>query len=580
MSPTPSSVIPPFENPSAGGRGGVLAGLWWAVLGGFVVLALLGLIAGVILQLRQDVWGRTEQSSRNLTVALARDITRNIALYDLSLKATLEALSMPEVLRAPPPLRQLALFGGATGAEHLGSLLVLNAAGEVVAASTSPVPANLDLADRDYFQAQIAAPGVEPFVSRAFASRLRGGDPTIAISRRISAADGSFGGIVVGSLRLTFFNELFAKLDLGPDSSVTILRTDGRIVARHPNRPQDMNVDLSGSPTFARFLPTEEGIFIGTAALDGVERLYAFRHIPRTPLILVVGVATRTITAQWLGRAVVTGAILGLLVLCMLFMCFLVSREIRRRRAAERAAVLAARQLGEMANTDALTEVANRRRFNAQFGAEIDRAQREGGCLSLLSVDIDHFKSYNDLYGHLKGDECLRAVARAVQAACRGPGNLLARMGGEEFAVLLPDTPGGDAEMMAAAVIAGVRRAKLPHRGNAATGFVTVSVGIASWEGGTGLEREMIPGELLGEADRALYAAKRRGRNQAVAAWRMAPGPGGTGPVRPGPGQTELGRTGSAGAGPGRVGTAGTGSVEAPGPGAIGPGAAGAARTG
>jgi diguanylate cyclase (GGDEF)-like protein len=170
--------------------------------------------------------------------------------------------------------------------------------------------------------------------------------------------------------------------------------------------------------------------------------------------------------------------------------------------------------LEQMLRVDELTGIANRRLFDDMLEKEWRRAKRERTVLSVLAVDIDHFKAYNDHYGHPAGDECIRAVARAMSDSLHRPGDLAARIGGEEFAFLLPDTPITGALRVSELIRQRVQALGLMHAGPDVTGPVTVSLGVASSENtdiGT-------PGDLLRAADKALYRAKNRGRNQVAVA--------------------------------------------------------------
>jgi diguanylate cyclase (GGDEF)-like protein len=166
------------------------------------------------------------------------------------------------------------------------------------------------------------------------------------------------------------------------------------------------------------------------------------------------------------------------------------------------------RNLELLSNTDGLTGVANRRSFDHLISLEWSRAQRSGASLALVMLDVDHFKHYNDHYGHLAGDDCLRALARGLVQAGRRAGELVARYGGEEFAVLLPDTGRDEAIEAAQRMQEAIWSLALPHAGSA-PGMVTFSLGVASLMAST----EKSPDDLIQLADTALYQAKDAGRN-------------------------------------------------------------------
>jgi diguanylate cyclase (GGDEF)-like protein/PAS domain S-box-containing protein len=165
-------------------------------------------------------------------------------------------------------------------------------------------------------------------------------------------------------------------------------------------------------------------------------------------------------------------------------------------------------QLTRLSTTDALTEVGNRRQFDQTLTAEWTRAARRGEPVALLMIDIDHFKEYNDHYGHPAGDACLRQVARMVGQATRRGGELVARYGGEEFALLLPGADLEDARRAAERCAQIVGDAKIEHRASATSAWLTISIGVASQVAAAGVACTA----LVEIADAALYRAKRCGR--------------------------------------------------------------------
>lgn len=211
-------------------------------------------------------------------------------------------------------------------------------------------------------------------------------------------------------------------------------------------------------------------------------------------------------------------------------------RDITERRLAEERLADAHRELAAQATTDGLTGVANRRRLDEALEHELRRAARDLAPVSLLMIDVDCFKAYNDRYGHPQGDSCLRAVAAAIAHAVRRPGDLVARYGGEEFAVVLADTEASGAAEVAERIRAAVQALALEHAGNVSAACVTASIGAATTcplTNGAGTMGAV----LVARADAALYGAKRAGRNR-VETWLeparphqqgSAADPGGTG---------------------------------------------------
>ncbi|MCW2277978.1 diguanylate cyclase domain-containing protein [Heliophilum fasciatum] len=195
----------------------------------------------------------------------------------------------------------------------------------------------------------------------------------------------------------------------------------------------------------------------------------------------------------------------------------LLKKEMDARKKRERELVLitqqleeAVKRLNDLSMLDGLTEIANRRRFDEYLTSEWLRAKREQTSLALVMVDIDFFKNYNDAYGHLAGDECLKAIAATLRREIKRSTDLACRYGGEEFSVILPNTDAEGAEHIGRCICQAVREQQLPHRGSLIEDHVTVSVGVACTIPG-GEER---PESLITRADQALYHAKKSGRNQ------------------------------------------------------------------
>jgi len=168
-------------------------------------------------------------------------------------------------------------------------------------------------------------------------------------------------------------------------------------------------------------------------------------------------------------------------------------------------------ELERLATRDGLTSVANRRSFDETLNTEWRRASRESRALSLLMIDVDYFKPYNDTYGHQSGDDCLRQIAAAMTGVVKRASDCVARYGGEEFSILMPATELGGARIVAERIRAAVEALRLPHSGSAVAEHVTVSIGVACMHIAAGGEPAA---QLIAAADAALYRAKHAGRNR------------------------------------------------------------------
>jgi diguanylate cyclase (GGDEF)-like protein len=166
--------------------------------------------------------------------------------------------------------------------------------------------------------------------------------------------------------------------------------------------------------------------------------------------------------------------------------------------------------LASLSHIDGLTGIANRRAFDENIDREWRRAMRSNKQLSVLMIDIDCFKLYNDSLGHLAGDDCLREVARTLQIPMARAGDLLTRFGGEEFVAILPETHGDGAELMANKLLTSVRERAIPHPASTVADIVTVSIGAATCLP----ENSLAPISIVEAADLALYRAKQEGRNR------------------------------------------------------------------
>ncbi|WP_175916034.1 MULTISPECIES: sensor domain-containing diguanylate cyclase [unclassified Burkholderia] len=475
------------------------------VIGIVIACALMGLCVLQLFQSRNDALERASETSRNLGLIAERDIERNFELYDLSLQAVIAGLQRHDVMAAPAGLRRAVLFDNAMTAQFLGSMLVLDAGGNIVLDSANDVPRHGNFADRKYFTVHRDNPDAGLYVSDPFTSRLRGGSPSIGLTRRISNPDGSFAGIVLIAVNLEYFHHLFAGLSLGQHGSISLIGNDGVMVMRQPYDVHTIGRNISQAATFKRFQAAREGVFSETSVLDGVRRLYYFRHLPKLPLIIMVAEAEQDIYAAWRHRAVTIGALVATFGAAFIAVSFMLGTQLRHRMRAESELVLLAR-------TDGLTGLNNRRSFAEVLDREWRRARRARSVFSLLFVDVDRFKAYNDTYGHQAGDDALAAVARCIGDNIRRPADTAARYGGEEFVVLLPDTTEPGAAQIAERIRAAIDGLPLEHAGSE-HGHVTASIGLAIWTP----EHDAEADAVIKAADEALYYAKATGRNKVVA---------------------------------------------------------------
>jgi diguanylate cyclase (GGDEF)-like protein len=280
------------------------------------------------------------------------------------------------------------------------------------------------------------------------------------LSRRVNAPDGSFAGIALLALNVAYFNSLLDKLNVGAEGSIFIVHEDGTMIARKPFRDDLPGRSVAGSPTFPRMANAMSGSYAAISPVDGVRRLYTFSRVPGTPFIVGVAPAEEDVLEPWRERSRIVGALTLLSGLSFVAVSWLLALSLRERARAQE-------ELVRLAGTDALTGLPNRRAFDERMDDEWRRGRRAGTPLSVLFIDVDYFKPYNDTYGHALGDDALATVAHSIATAVRRPGDVPARYGGEEFVVLLPDTPQEGALHIAEAIRQHVQACAIPHRASA-----------------------------------------------------------------------------------------------------------------
>lgn len=472
---------------------------------GLLIALLLMLLCAIVLyEGRIDARERARTTLQNLVLMASWDIERNIEIYSLSLQAVVEGENDPAIVALPMPLRRQVLFDRATTARYLGGIYVLDSRGNIAVDGKSDVPRNANFADAPYFSVHRDRPDVGLYVSDPYRSRLRGGSPSIALSRRITRADGSFGGIAVMSIRLEYFRDLFSRLALGDRGAMSLIGTNGVMVMREPYDPKIVGRNISQASTFRQFMRAREGSFFDRASIDGVRRLYAFRHLDNLPLIMMVAESESEIYAAWYDRAIPIGSAMALLALGFVGLSLLLDVQLRKRHRAET-------ELQALARTDGLTGLDNRRMLDVTLTREWRRAARSQHALSLLFVDVDHFKRYNDSQGHQAGDDALAAVGRCIAGCLRRPADYAARYGGEEFVVILPDIGSDGAVAIAETIRTSILELGIRHDGSA-FGCLTASIGVATCRP----DRDDDMHAALKLADDALYRAKETGRNRVV----------------------------------------------------------------
>jgi len=481
---------------------------WLLMLGSaLTAVAIVCIVTFLLIREHANAQITASRSAGNLAQLIDADVLRNVELYDLTLQGLIAAAQRDDLKQVAPQIRHLVLFDRSTATRFKGDILLLDQYGEVVADSSALEPKPANHADRDYYLAHAFNRDTGMFISRPYKHRCdcdERDEWRISFSRRIQSSSGEFLGVAVASMRLAYFDQLFNSLNIGHGSTLNVISHEGILLGQKPHLENgSIGRDFSSRPNVVRILRQGSGTFSSVSSVDRAERLYTFSKVGNLPITVIVALSRDEIFATWQRTAAVVIGATGVLCVALLWLARLLSRELRLRRKAER-------ELAQLAATDELTGVANRRTLDLTLRHEWFRALRSTQPLSLLMIDADRFKAFNDRYGHPQGDEALRRLARVIRETIRRPADLVARYGGEEFSVVLPETDADGAMNMAERIRLAVEH--LPPLPSDAPPM-TVSIGVSTWAG----DPEANPERLLFNADRALYRAKEAGRNRVVA---------------------------------------------------------------
>lgn len=368
-----------------------------------------------------------------------------------------------------------------------------------------------DGSQRDYCTNLRDNPDRQTFVSNAFVSTA--GPLNVTQSRKYRPNEPGFHGFAAVGVNLDFFSKWIEKLSLGPHGVIAISDQNISLLARKPARPDKIGKTVS-DPVVEEFLTSgaTDRIYRGVSPLDGELRLFAVRKVEGLPFIVVIGEADQDWLASWRQRVWLVAVAVAIL----WSLAFITFRYYRRHLQSLAELKVVNKALAELSVTDALTGLANRRRFNEVLDIEFRRMCRSKKSLSILMVDIDFFKILNDTYGHLEGDECLRTVGKVIANTVQRPQDLAARYGGEEFSCILPETDLDGAVDLAEKIRANIEAMNYRNEGSRVADHVTVSIGVATFICDQQRDRDtnLTPQHIVSRADECLYWAKENGRNR------------------------------------------------------------------
>ena len=463
-----------------------------------------------------------ERNAINLSVSQARQAEDTFLQAELTLRDIRRTIPSDNISTLNASRFDVLLADLKERLPQLHGLFIYDAQGNMKATALGRFPPISNSSDREYFIYHQRNRHSNIHIGRVITSRSTG-DLVIPVSMRISDSAGGFAGVVLATIRVDYFRHFYSYFELENRDLLALLITDGTALYVRPFPDDVINRNLSASPLFTRELAKKDrGNATWISALDHVERIFGFARVERYPLVVAAGYDKPALWSRWLKDSLPDLVLNAMLLLGTLLMGTIVFRQVRmnvrnQTELAELRDELTSinHTLQLMALADGLTGLANRRQFDLFLNQSLKASSLSKKPLSLVMLDIDFFKRYNDFYGHVAGDNCLRTVGEIIQKLKLRNADLIARYGGEEFAIILPDTGPEAALFVARQAVAAVRNAKIPHGESGATNkVVTLSAGCFSLIG-SGSEDDVI--RLKEGADKALYMAKIQGRDRALA---------------------------------------------------------------
>ncbi|MCG7392280.1 sensor domain-containing diguanylate cyclase [Microvirga sp. ACRRW] len=480
---------------------------WLKIFVALICLIILGLEGWRDWTERQDEFTRIEGEMRNLAKSLTQHAEDTFNLADAILVDIVDRIERQGT--SPQDMAGMQAFFSERiqTLQALKTLTVFSENGFVLSSSL-PGHTTVNAQHYTFFRHHAASLDRKWFFGPLIHDPI-GGDRVLTLSRRLNKPDGSFGGVVQISIPPRYFANFFSRIDVGSEGSIVMISTaDGKILSRYPFIERAIGLKPDASEWLLTGSPYGSGAYV--SPIDGVLRLAGYQRNHVYPVVLLSSVSQQEALRSWMVEFQIRSLRVAVLVVLIIVLGWRLARELRRREQAEA-------ELAVLATTDGLTGLANRRTFDSRLETEWLRASRDATPLSLFLIDVDQFKAYNDLYGHQQGDDCLRKVAKVIAEAMRRPSDFVARYGGEEIVVVLPDTNDEDAAKVAEAIRAGVEALAVQHQANPPSHILTISIGSVTQSPAFNRSHTG-PADLIHMADKALYRAKQGGRNRVAIA--------------------------------------------------------------
>ncbi|WP_268798058.1 sensor domain-containing diguanylate cyclase [Pseudomonas huanghezhanensis] len=478
----------------------------------FIALVCLSLILATAWQMKQSrderlATARIEVS--NIVLAAEQQAQDTVRQADNTLRDLVERVEHDGTAGEQQSRLTKLMAQAVVNVQGIQGLFIYDAQGNWVANSFSSGVQLQSNDDRAYFAYHRDNTDESIHVGSIVESRNTG-DMIIPISRRINAADGSFAGIALATVPVAYFQDFFERMDVDDKGVIFLALNNGDLLARRPTLTALMTTNVAKGDIFTRYLPfSDSGTAVINSMVDGVERIYAYRRVSGLPIVAAAGVSCQHVFAPWWAYAYRSTALTGIIILALVLLGILLYRQIKQLITAEGELNITRNELEIIAQTDSLTHLPNRRCFDAALQREWGRASRNHSTIAIILLDIDWFKQYNDNYGHLRGDDCLRQVAGLIGNSVKRAGDVAARYGGEEFVILLPETDLAGALSVAEKLKSSIVDSPIEHSASP-LGKLTISSGVVVINAP---EKDRYTAALE-EADRLLYFAKTKGRNR------------------------------------------------------------------
>ena len=468
--------------------------LWIQRLAGiFVVLAgtvILGLFSWHMTTDRNLSLEVGQSRVENLARVVAREIDASLGEADRFVAESVRQLEHSRHESTGSESFPYWLQDQMAGHPNLQDVFIYDRDGRLITAFHKADGADRGESNLDGFNYHASHKDGEAYISAITKERLTG-EITVEISRRISTRGERFAGVVLARIHIDapalLYNE-YTRESLHLELSMLKNETSSSTLAGRKRWNGSSPNNLS-----------EEG-----------QNLSAFSQLDHYPLGVKITLSQDAVLHYWYNELYRSAAVVAFVIIALGFFGSILIQQVKTLVMAKQQLRTAHDALEKLALHDPMTGLANRRQLDVLLPAEIGRASRNMSPLALIMLDIDHFKRYNDLYGHPAGDECIRAVAQVVKTTIKRAGDLAVRYGGEEVLVLLPNTDEAGAYQVAERILQAVRALNMEHSGNA-PGVVTISAGVSAC---FPRRNDMTPQGLIKAADQALYIAKFTGRNK------------------------------------------------------------------